>query len=130
MLNEIVRRELFGDSRVRQTQDTEGGRKPVQISGRQVAVVLLMMMILGSWALDSFHINFVPRPVHDSIASMIDTGRESNANSRWWPSVDGIVAHNPLDDSPITFGSVVLLGLVCAVGLGTMAFSMTEKKPE
>jgi len=128
MLNEMVQRELFGKSRMRDGREVEGVRKPVQISGRQIAVVLLMMMILGSWALDSFQISFLPRHMHDSVASVLDEGRESNSNSRWWPSVDSIVAHNPVDDSPITFGSVVLLGIVCAIGLGAMALSATQEK--
>lgn len=128
MLNEMVQRELFGKSRMRDGREDEGVRKPVQISGRQIAVVLLMMMILGSWALDSFQISFLPRHMHDSVASVLDEGRESNSNSRWWPSVDSIVAHNPVDDSPITFGSVVLLGIVCAIGLGAMALSATQEK--
>ena len=102
----------------------------MQISGRQVAIVLLMMMILSSWALDSFHVQFVPRRMHESVASFIDSGRDSCPSSRLLPSVDGIVAHNPLDDSPITFGSVVLLGLICAIGLGVMAFTVTQKKCE
>jgi hypothetical protein len=89
-----------------------------------------MMMILSSWALDSFHVQFVPRSMHDSVASMIDSGRQRFPTNSLPTSVDTIVAHNPLDDSPVTFGSVVLLGIICAVGLAAMALTAGPKNPE
>ncbi len=85
-------------------------------------VLFLMMIIIGSWALDANHVSLVPARTHERFAAIID------AETRSWPiarlpSVDAIVAHNPIDQSPITFGAVILLGLVCSIALLTLGFT-------
>jgi hypothetical protein len=86
------------------------------------------MMILASWIADSFHVQFVPRSVHDSVADSIDSMFNRLPSNSVTPDVDSIVAHNPLDDSPITFGSVILLGVVCGVGLLALGITSTQRK--
>jgi hypothetical protein len=127
MLHRLVQRELFGTGCGLGSRRRNGGAACVRISRKQVTAVLLMMMILGSWAVDSLHLNLVPRSMHQSVASMIDAECEHLPPSLI-PSIDSTVAHNPLDDSPITFGSVVLLGVVCGTGLLALAVSSTQNK--
>lgn len=97
-------------------------------SGRQVAVALLMMMILGSWIVDSLHLQLIPTAMHDTVADFVDTQLSRLPSNNVTPSVDTIVAHNPVDDSPITFGSVVLLGVVCTLGLVGLFITSSQPK--
>jgi hypothetical protein len=129
VIHKEVERELFGtDWRTRQ-RPAKVARRSVSLSGKQIAVALLMMMILGSWFMDSMHMEFVPREMHDTVADWVDTQLSRLPSSRVTPTVDTIVAHNPLDDSPITFGSVVLLGVVCVTGLVGMYITSSQPKP-
>jgi len=129
MLHPSVERELFGIRRGR------NGRREVRerhfhLPKRHVAIALLMMLILGSWALDTLHVQWVPRPVHETVASFIDSQRDRVPTFRWLPDVDSVVGSSPIDGSPITFGSVLLLGALCVAGLAAMGLSSPNNAPK
>jgi hypothetical protein len=120
MLHKAVLRELYAKER-------RAGRRS-RMSRNHAAVILLMMIILGCWALDSMHVNLVPHSMHQSVAWAIDEEANRWPTSTVVPSIDDTVAHNPIDDSPVTFGSVILLGVVCVGGLLILGFSASRKE--
>jgi hypothetical protein len=112
-----VIRELYGDRRGSKLRHNGPRGTKLMIPRRHVIAALLVVFIMTSWTLDTMNVRIVPRPVHETVASMIDSQRGHLSVFGWLPDIDCPVAHNPIDDSPVTFGSVVLLGVLCAGGL-------------
>jgi hypothetical protein len=126
MLHPSVERELFGKRRGLNPRREREARQ-IHLPKRHVAIALLMMLVLASWALDSLHVLWVPRPVHETVASFIDSQRDRVSTFRWLPDVDSTVGYSPIDGCPITFGSVLLLGALCVAGLAALGFSSPNK---
>ena len=125
-----VMREIYGTGRGSRLSNSENRVKSAHAPRRHVAIALLMMVILSGWALDLLHVRIVPLQVHESVASFIDSQRGRWPMFSWLPDVDTTVAHNPLDDSPINFGSVLLMGALCVAGLAGLGFSTPNNKPK
>ena len=123
MLHPSVLRELYGDRRKSRSGKSDNYVRQVQSPRRHVTAALLVMTILSCWALDLLQVRVVPRPVHETVASAIDSQRNHLPIFDWLPDVDCTVARNPLDDSPINFGSVLMLGAICVAGLLALGFS-------
>jgi hypothetical protein len=121
MLHKRVQEELYG-------KDTCLAGLHPRISRRQIAIVMLMIMIMGSWALDSLHLFIVPPALHESAAELLQSVYRAIPPLHWLPSADTAVASNPIDDSPVTFGSVLLLGVICSVGL--IIFMINPRKAQ
>ena len=122
MLHPSVERELFGKRRGLNKR-REATSKQIRLPIRHVAIALLMILVLASWALDSLHVRWVPRPVHEQVASFIDSQRDRVSTISWLPNVDATVGYSPIDGCPINFGSVLLLGALCVAGLAALGFS-------
>jgi hypothetical protein len=121
MIDNIVYRELQKESKkLRNQLRAEHGLAPIgnhRLPLRHVAVVLLMAMIFGCWAMDSLHYSIVPRDIHDAVTDYTDPLTDTLHDARLVPGASQTVAHNPLDGSPITAGSVLLLGVICTLGI-------------
>jgi len=130
MLHPSVERELFGS---RRRSRNAGGQtttdRPMQIPRRHIAIALLMMMVLGTWAMDLLHVHVVPVNLHRNVASLIDGERDRWPVLSWLPDCDTEVAHSPVDGSPITFGSMLLMGALCVAGLAGLICSSQNNHP-
>jgi hypothetical protein len=123
MLHPSVERELFGRRRQSRHHEQAATDKTVQLPRRHIAIALLIMTVLGSWAMDLLHVHVVPTNLHRNVAALIDDERDRWPILSWLPDCDSEVAHSPVDGSPITFGSMLLMGAICVAGLTGMVCS-------
>ncbi len=128
LIHPSVIREMYGDRRGSKMKHEGPRGTQFHIPRRHLVAALLVVFILTSWTLDTMNVRIVPRPVHEAVASMIDSQRDHLSVFGWLPEIDCTVARNPIDDSPITFGSVVLLGTICGGGLLALGFSKTKQQ--
>ncbi len=73
--------------------------------------------------MDLLHVHVVPTNLHRNVAALIDDERDRWPILSWLPDCDSEVAHSPVDGSPITFGSMLLMGAICVAGLTGMVCS-------
>jgi hypothetical protein len=119
MINRHAQRELFGGPR-KLGQNPKAARVKYKrhIPLRQVLIAMLLGVIVTSWLLDSFHIRFVPETWHTAVAGYTDQYMYQFQSSKAFVALCQAVGHNPIDDSPITLGSVLALGAIVGVWLG------------
>ena len=135
MLHPTVERELFGSRRKskfgqRETNHGQTAERQIQVPRRHIAIALLMMVVLSTWAMDLLHVHVVPTNLHRNVASLIDGERDRWPLLSRLPDCDSEVARSPVDGSPITFGSMLLMGALCVAGLTGLLCSAQNNHPK
>ena len=117
-MHKFVHRDLFCKPRhERGRRRREPNRGGAQLPAQHAAACVLIIIILSSWALDSMHVEWVPRPVHENVAAFTDSMLDRLQQSPLFSAFYSALPRNPIDNSPFTFGSEILLGVLCAGGL-------------
>ncbi len=121
MIDKLVYRELEKEAqKVRNLIRAERGLGPVKrlrFPLKQVLIVTLMLLILGCWVADSLEYHLFPEEMHNAVATYTDPVGDRWNDARLVPGASQAVAHNPINGSPISAGSVLVLVVITTITL-------------